>query len=190
MCIVGDLIKWWTKFQRLLETAACKYMQAFISHEGSRSLTAGVSFAERRSLSNTISLCRVGRRLTTRSQTIVIVLDFVLSWTQLQQFADGQIEKCANAKIYMRNCSLDNLIKIMTISGGQISRLENAKPSKFGTPSRIFLDYPGGRAKSIEAMRFIYEQGKHHKKKSWPRKSLLLPSSDSAVPHRRPLLLS
>lgn len=54
----------------------------------------------------------------------------------------------------------------MTISGGQISRLENAKPSKFGTPSRIFLDCPGGRAKSIEAMRFIYEQGKHHKKKN------------------------
>lgn len=60
------IIKRRTIFQRPTEREAAtlhvlvKYMQAFISQEGPWSLTAGVSLAERHSLSNTILLCRVG----------------------------------------------------------------------------------------------------------------------------------
>jgi len=71
-----------TKFQRPAETAAYtvagKYMQAIIiCREGPRSLTAGVSLAERRSLSNTISPRRRRQTLGQQvEQTIVIVPDF------------------------------------------------------------------------------------------------------------------
>lgn len=79
-------------------------MQAFISHESPRSLTAGVSLTERCSLSNAILFRRVGRRLTTRLQTIVIILDFVLLNERSSSNAGGKVENSrienANARIY------------------------------------------------------------------------------------------
>lgn len=166
-------------------------MQAFIFREGPRNLTAGTSFAEARavlSLSHTILFRRVGSRLTTRLQTIVI--DIVGS-------ASGQVKK----KIAIKECECSyeeritrwvNSIKtIIPSKFHAIAVREIFKSLKFDQPGRVTLNFPGGRglnpsAKSIHAMRFMSKVSTV-KKKSWPRKSLLLPSSD---PHCRPLLLS
>lgn len=168
-----------------------KYMQAFIFREGPRNLTAGTSFAEAWAVlpfEYNIVLSSRHRRLTTRLQTIVI--DIVGG-------ASGQVKK--NRGIKECECSYEeritrwvNFIKtIIPSKFHAIAEREIFKSLKFDQPGRVTLNFPGGRglnpsAKSIHAMRFMSKVSTV-KKKSWPRKSLLLPSSD---PHCRPLLLS
>lgn len=105
-------------------------MQAFISHESPRSLTAGVSLTERCSLSNAILFCRVGRRLTTRSQTIVIILDFVLLNERSSSNAGGQVEK-SRSRMQTDNSS-SNLVE--TIIQAEGVKSTSAKCEIFKSP--------------------------------------------------------